>query len=287
MGHTLDTDVVNHLFWCRDIRGLSPSTIRIRRAVLERLADTIHIPLRYAEATHLQHWQQRVLPGKSAETRRAYTQHVTSFYTWLQRQRVITENPATGLDKPRVPRGLPRPIAEDDLARAIEAARPKLRAMIVLTSYAGLRAMEVAGLRWSDLRQDATGWSLFVQGKGRKERIVPVGEYVVRTLREYSWGRRGPVFLGRDGRQITANAVSHAINGHYQRLRIPATAHAGRHRYITVGVEELGDVVLMQQMAGHESLQTTQVYAAFSRRKAAQLVEALDARAGLPKGAGS
>jgi site-specific recombinase XerC len=87
------------------------------------------------------------------------------------------------------------------------------------------------------------------------------------------------VFLGRDGRQISANAVSQAVNGHYQRLRIDATAHSGRHRYISVGVEDLGDVVLMQHLAGHESLQTTQVYAAFSRAKAEKLVAALDERA--------
>ena len=281
MQDALDTDVVNHLFWARDIRGLSPETIRIRRAVLERLADTIHIPLRYAEPEHLLHWQQRVLPGKAAETRRAYVNHVSAFYTWLQRQQVISSNPATVLDRPRTGRGMPRPIAEDDLARAIRAAGLKLRAMIVLTAYAGLRTMEVAALRWSDLRHDGEGWSLLVSGKGRKERIVPVGEYVVRTIREYSWGRRGPVFLGRDGRQISANAVSQAINHHYARLGIDATAHCGRHRYITVGVEELGDVVLMQHMAGHESLQTTQVYAAYSRAKAARLVAALDERAGI------
>jgi integrase/recombinase XerC len=283
MGDRLDTDLVNFLFWMRDVRGLSSSTIRIRRAVLERLSDTIRLPLRYAEATHLLHWQDRVLPGLSAQTRRSYIGHVTAFYRWLEKQGHISHNPALDLDRPRVPRGLPRPIGEEDLRRAIDEAGPKLRAMIVLTAYAGLRVMEVAALRWSDLRQDTHGgWSLLVQGKGRKERMVPVGEYVVRTIRDYSWGRRGPVFLGRDGRQITANGVSHAINDHYQRLGIASTAHAGRHRYITVGVEDLGDVVLMQHLAGHESLQTTQVYAAFSRAKAARLVAALDVRAGLP-----
>jgi integrase len=285
MGETLDTDVVNHLFWARDIRGLSPETIRIRRAVLERLADTVRIPLRYAEAEHLLLWQQRTLPGKAAETRRAYIGHVSAFYTWLQRQRIITINPAEVLDRPRIGRGMPRPIAEDDLARAIREAGPKLRAMIVLTAYAGLRCMEVAGLRWMDLRNDGGGaWSLVVSGKGRRERVVPVGNYVITTLRDYSWGRRGPVFLGRDGRQISANTVSQAINHHYARLGIDATAHCGRHRYITVGVEDLGDVVLMQQMAGHQSLQTTQVYAAYSRTKAARLVAALDERAEAARG---
>lgn len=281
MGETLDTDVVDHLFWCRDIKGLSSETIRVRRGVLGRLAETIPVRLREAHVGHLHRWQDLVLTGKSPSTRRTYINQVSAFYSWAERHEIINHNPAVMLDRPKVPKGLPHPISEHDLAAAIAAARPKLAAMIVLTSYAGLRAMEVAGLNWSDVRQGPEGWSLFIRGKGRKERIVPVGEVVVRALRAHGWARRGPVFYGRDCGQITPNAVSQAINSHYARLNISATCHAGRHRYISVGVEELGDVVLMQQMAGHESLETTQIYAAFSREKATKLVAVLDRRAGL------
>ena len=115
--------------------------------------------------------------------------------------------------------------------------------------------------------------------------MVQVGEVVVKALRAHGWSRRGPVFYGRDSNQLTPNAVSQAINAHYARLGIPVTAHAGRHRYISVGVEELGDVSLMQHMAGHESLATTQIYAAFSGAKAQRLVAILDARAGLGESA--
>ena len=281
MGELLDTDIADHLFWCRDIRGLSPATIRVRRIVLDRLADTINLPLREAQVGHLQRWQQLVLPGKAAETKKAYVNHVSAFYTWALRQQIISDNPAALLTRPKVPKGLPHPISEADLERAIAAARPKVAAMIVLTAYAGLRCLEVAGLTWSDLRQTTQGWSLYVRGKGRKERLIDVGEVVIRALRAHGWGRRGPVFFGRDSRQISPNSVSQIINGHYERLGIAATAHAGRHRYISVGVEELGDVVLMQHMAGHESLTTTQIYAAFSREKAARLIAVLDARAGI------
>jgi integrase len=279
MGDLLDGDVTEYLFWCRDVRELSPETIRIRRGVLDRLTEVIGIPLRDAHIGHLQRWQQLTLPGKAPETKRSYISHVSAFYTWALRYGIITDNPAALLDRPKVPKGLPHPISEADLARAIDAAPPKLAAMIVLTSYAGLRAMEVAGLNWSDVQQTEHGWFLFIRGKGRKERVVQVGEVVIRALRAHRWARRGPVFFGRDGGQISPNAVSQAINGHYARLGIAATAHYGRHRYISVGVEELGDVVLMQHLAGHESLATTQIYAAFSREKAARLVAALDARA--------
>lgn len=278
----LDSDVVDHLFWCRDIRGLSSETIRVRRGVLDRLSETVPVRLRDAHVGHLHRWQDLVLAGKSAQTKRAYINHVVGFYVWAQKYEIVDHNPASLLDRPKVAKGLPHPIPEDDLARAIALAKPKLAAMIVLTSYAGLRCMEVAGLNWSDVRQERTGgWSLFIRGKGRKERIVPVGEVVMQALRKHGWGRRGPVFYGRDSGQITPNAVSQCINSHYARLQISATAHAGRHRYISVGVEELGDVVLMQAMAGHESLETTQIYAAFSREKAIKLVAILDARAGL------
>jgi integrase/recombinase XerD len=281
MGNKLDSDVSDHLFWARDIRGLSSETIRVRRGVLDRLGDTIDMPLREAQIGHLQRWQQLVLPGKAAQTRLAYVNHVSAFYTWAVRQQIITENPAVLLTRPKVAKGLPHPIREEDLAFAIACARPKLAAMIVLTAYAGLRCMEVAGLNWSDIRQTPAGWQMYIRGKGRKERLIDVGEVVVRALRGHGWARRGPIFYGRDSGQITPNAVSQAINAHYARLDISSTAHAGRHRYISVGVEELGDVVLMQHMAGHESLATTQIYAAFSHAKASRLISILDARAGI------
>jgi len=280
MGDQLDNDVTDYLFWARDVRELSPETIRVRRGVLQRLRETIGVPLREAHVGHLQRWQQLVLPGKSSETKRAYVSHVAAFYAWALKRGIIGENPAALLDRPKVPKGLPHPIPESDLARAITTARPKLAAMIVLTSYAGLRCAEVAGLNWSDVQQADNGsWFLFVRGKGRKERVVPVGQVVIRRLRAHRWGRRGPVFFGRDGGQISPNAVSQTINAHYARLGIKATAHYGRHRYISAGVEELGDVVLMQHLAGHESLATTQIYTAFAREKADRLVAALDARA--------
>lgn len=279
MGHTLDNDVIEHLFWMRDVRNLSPNTIAMRRGVLDRLADALGIPLREAQIGHLQRWQSLVLTGKAAETKRAYISHVSAFYVWLVRRGVIADNPAALLDRPKVPKGLPHPISEDDLAFALAHAGPKLAAMITLTADAGLRCCEVAGLHYSDIQRRGGGWILFVRGKGRKERVVPVGEEVVRAIRGYRWGSRGPVFLGRDGGQITPNAVSQAINYHYAKLGIAATAHHGRHRYVSTGVEELGDVVLMQHLAGHELLSTTQVYAAFSPDKAVRLVAALDARA--------
>jgi site-specific recombinase XerD len=279
MGNLLDGDVTEYLFWCRDVRNLSHETIRIRRAVLDRLADTIGVPLRRAEIGHLQRWQHLVLTGKSPQTKRSYISHVAAFYAWALRRGLVTDNPAVLLDRPRVPKGLPHPISEQDLAAAIAAARPKLAAMIVLTAYAGLRCMEVAGLQWSDIQQTEKGWFLFIRGKGRKERIVPVGPTVISAIRAFRWNRRGPVFLGRDGAQISANAVSQCINAHYDRLGIAATAHHARHRYVSAGVEDLGDVVLMQHLAGHESLATTQIYAAFSRDKADLLVAALEARA--------
>jgi site-specific recombinase XerD len=279
MGTPLDLDVTEHLFWCRDVRNLSPNTIRMRRGVLNRLSDTIGIPLRDAQIGHLQRWQSMVCTGKAAETKKVYISQVSAFYAWAQRRGIVTDNPAVLLDRPKVPKGLPHPISEEDLAHAIAAATTKIAAMITLTAYAGLRAMEVAGLQWNDVRQTDRGWFLFVRGKGRRERLVPVGETVIRALRAHGWHRRGPVFIGRDGREITANGVSQMINEHYAKLGIAATSHYGRHRYVSAGVEDLGDVVLMQHLAGHESLATTQVYAAFSPEKAVQLVAALEARA--------
>lgn len=282
MGDTLDADITDHLFWCRDIRNLAQNTIRIRRGVLHRAGEVMGVPLRHARIGHVQRWEQAILPAIQPESKAAYIGHLRGFYRWALRQAIISEDPTVLLERPKIGKGVPHPIAEDDLARALREARtPKLRAMIVLTAYAGLRVSEVADVHWSDLRQSGSGWALLVRGKGRRERVVPIGEVVVRALRAHGWARRGPVFLGRDGAQISSNAVSQAINDHYARLGIRATAHYGRHRYLTVGIEDTGDAVLMQQLAGHESLATTQIYTAWSRRKAEDFLRALDARAGI------
>lgn len=270
---------MEYVHWARSVRGLSDNTIRVRLDFLQRLHVHMGRPLREAEPGHLLRFERLAIAGRAPETRRAYVCHLRAFYQWAVKNRIVTEDPSTLLTLPVVPKHLPRPIDEDDLAVALNAARPKMRAVLTLAAYAGLRAIEIAGLDWSDLRRELDG-SAFIHvrhGKGGKDRMVEVGQTVILALQAYGIKRRGPVFLGMDGRQIDARSVSRSANRHLARHGVEATLHQLRHRYGTVAYNLSRDLRMVQQQMGHSSPTTTAGYTRVSAEAAARMVAAMDA----------
>lgn len=278
MTEELDADLVDYLHWGRNLRGLSDNTLRTRLELLQRLTRYTPVPLRHATSDHLLAFENVAIAGRSAETRRAYTCHIRALYRWMLKTGLIDTDPSTTLTLPRVGKHLPRPVPEDDLAVALAAARPKLHAMLTLASYGGLRCCEVAGLEWADIRRDDDKHAhLHVQGKGDKDRLVRVGHTVIRSLQHYGIQKRGAVFLGANGRQITASGVSRAINRHLAHCDIDATAHQLRHRYGTIAYRLSKDPRMVQEQMGHASADTTAIYTLPSAEAAAAMVAAMDA----------
>lgn len=276
MPERIDPDLVDYLHWARHLRGLSPNTLRTRIELLARLARFTPVPLREATAEHLTKFEKVAIAGRASETRRAYAVHIRSLYRWMLSAGVIDTDPSTGLTLPIIGKRLPRPISEDDLAIVEDAARPKLRAMIVLEAWAGLRCCEVAGMEWPDLYRDGDRGFLHVHGKGARDRRVRVGVAVIEALQAYGVQKRGAAFLGYDGGQISANAVSRSINRHMRLLGIDATAHQLRHRYATVAYQLSKDLRMVQEQLGHGSAETTQNYTEPSEESAQAMVDALD-----------
>jgi integrase/recombinase XerC len=279
MNDGLDLDVIDHIRWGHTLRGLADNTLRIRADVLNRLHAFTGIPLRELEPGHLLRFERACIAGRAPETRRAYACHIRSFYRWAMDTGVVASDPSMMLTIPMIPRHLPRPIEEADLARALAAARPKMRAMLTLASYAGLRCVEISGLDWTDVRREtATGAYLHVRkGKGCKERTVEVGQVVIDALQAYGPKRRGAVFLGRDGQRIDCRSVSRNGNRHLSRVGVDATMHQLRHRYGTVAYQLSRDLRMVQEQLGHSSPQTTAGYARPSAEAAARMVAAMDA----------
>lgn len=275
----LDIDLTAHIDWARNLRGYTPATLRAREWVLNRLAICIDRPLRDAEVGHVLFWEQTVVSGLAPQSRRAYCGHVRAFYRWMVAGGRMAEDPAVMLTRPKIPKPLPHPISERDLARALATATPKLAALMLLMADAGLRCQEVAGLLWSDVEiADGQTWICVRRAKGGKDRIVPVGLTVQRALRRHGTKTRGPVFLGRDGRQICAHSVSQIVNGHLRRNGIPSTAHKLRARYATQAAAVL-DTPLVAQLCGWESLETARHYVKPDRERMTKLVAALDSLA--------
>ena len=275
-----DDDITDHIAWCRDLRGLTPATIRARRWVLNRLSICIDRPLRDAQVGHILFWEQTVVAGLAPQSRKAYVGHVKGFYRWAKSKGLVTEDPTSLLTRPKVPKPLPHPITEQELTKALACASSKLAAMMTLMCDAGLRCLEVANLMWSDIElADGQTWIVVRNGKGGKDRVVPIGESVLRALRRHGTKTRGPVFLGRDGRQMQPNSVSQIVNGHLRRLGINSTAHKLRARYATRAAEVLNteDVA---ELCGWESLETARHYIKPDRERSARLVRSLDRLAG-------
>lgn len=274
-----DADLLDYITWGATIRGLSQNTLRVRLDFMHRLYLFAGVVLRAVEPHHLLRFERLAIAGKSPETRRAYVCHVRAFYRWTTERGITSVNPAEVLTLPSVPRHLPRPIDEDDLSLALASARPKMRAMLTLAAFAGLRCVEIAGLDWSDLRREPDGTSFLHirQGKGQKERVVEVGETVVKALQAYGVRRRGAMFLGQDGAQIDARSVSSAGNRFLKRNGVEATMHQLRHRYGTIAYQISRDLRMVQEMLGHASPQTTAGYTRPSSDSAARMVRAMDA----------
>lgn len=279
----IDADAIDYMHWAKNIAGLADTTLRVRWDVLSRLASYSDRPLRTLEPGHLLAFERVAIAGRAAETRRAYACHIRAFYRWALRAGLIDHDPSTVLTIPRVPRHLPRPISEDDLTRALADARPKMRLILILGAYAGLRCVEIAGLDWTDLRYSSGESCLHVRhAKGGQERVVDIGETVITALRAYGIRRRGPMFVGADGRKMNPHSISASGNRYLHEHGIDATMHRLRHRYGTVGYQLSKDLRMLQEQMGHRSPNSTAIYTRASAEAAAAMVSAMDALAAAP-----
>jgi integrase/recombinase XerC len=273
-----DRDLGDYMQWAEELRGLRPTTLRVRREVLQRLSVHLGMPLRDATEADLLRWEQVAVSGRAPETRRAYVSHVRAFYRWAVTARVVAADPSTRLTNPRLMRGLPRPFPDEDLRRAVALARPKIRLMILLGAFCGLRCQEIAGLHWTDLQTSPTGdMALLVrEGKGGKERVVPVPGVVIEAMMAFGRRRSGPVFYGMDAAQMEAKSVSRSLNRFFERNGLSFTAHQLRHRYGTTAYQLTKDLRLVQELLGHGSPNTTARYAAYDKSQTVDMVKAMD-----------
>jgi integrase/recombinase XerC len=200
---------------------------------------------------------------------------VRSFYKFLAREGILENAAPRAIRTPRVRRSLPRPLTVIDAARAIERAGEHTvewlgardAALLTLLYGAGLRISEALSLKRGDV---PLGETLSVIGKGRKERSIPVLPLVAAALADYaaripfSGGPGAPLFVSRRGLPMSAREAQSLM----QRLRGQlglaerATPHALRHSFATHILQGGGDLRSVQELLGHASLSTTQIYTA-------------------------
>jgi integrase/recombinase XerC len=203
-----------------------------------------------------------------------------SFSRFCVRRGVIAGDPARTLSFPRLPRRLPRTLpstdlegALDRLAQADDRAASRDRALLELAYSSGLRLSELVGLNRGDV--DAGAGLVRVRGKGRRERIVPVGEGAMGAVGALLAARPGPprredpVFTGPGGTRLSGRTVQRVVKRRLADVArgLGVTPHALRHSFASHMLDRGADLRAIQEMLGHRSLATTQVYTHVSRSR--------------------
>jgi integrase/recombinase XerD len=219
---------------------------------------------------------------------------VRSFHRFLLREGVTERDPAAGVTQPRLPRSLPRPLPVDDVRRLLEAPEESSptgvrdRAILELLYGSGLRISELTGMDVDDI--DLEEGSLRVLGKGGKEREVPLGSFGRDAVSAYlTRGRpalatgvsRGALFLNARGGRLSRQSCARLL-GRYVRLAgidRRVTLHTLRHSFATHLLEGGADVRVVQELLGHASVATTQIYTLVTARHLREVYEQSHPRA--------
>jgi integrase/recombinase XerC len=199
-----------------------------------------------------------------------------SLFRFGQREGWTKTNPAKPLRNPRKGRTLPHFLSAEDLGRLL-AAPPadeplglRDRAILETIYSAGLRVSELVGLDDADL--DFEAGVLRVRGKGRRERLTPVGSYALAALRRWlrvrevsprePTGALAPVFVNKFGRRITTRSVARMLEKYLKLTGLDSrtTPHSLRHSFATHLLDRGADIRSVQELLGHKSLVTTQIY---------------------------
>jgi integrase/recombinase XerD len=208
--------------------------------------------------------------GLSARTRYTYLSNLHDLYRWANRDGHAHVDPTAGIERPRLPRAIPRPARVADATLLIAGAADPYRVLFALMADAGLRCCEVAALMWRDV--DLAAGTLHVTGKGGHERVVGIPRRLEQILASLD-PDGAPVI----GRWWSRQRVSDEAGAYLRAHELPYTAHQFRHLYATrLYAATSGDLLAVQHALGHASVTSTQIYARCDPVTALAAARALD-----------
>lgn len=198
---------------------------------------------------------------------------IRSFFRFLCREGIIKTNPASSLSTPKRDKYLPKFLDEADVVRLIESpegeseAALRDRAILETLYSTGIRVSELVGLNINNI--DQIGGVIKVYGKGKKERIVPIGERALQAIRQYLKKRRygesdenKALLFNKSGSRITDRSIRRIIDKHILKTSIKEkiSPHTLRHSFATHLLNHGADLRSVQELLGHANLSTTQIY---------------------------
>jgi integrase/recombinase XerD len=295
------------------VRGHTTSTVRTResalRAFLRWAAERgLDDPRAVTKAAieryqrHLFYYREPGGPGVgrgrgrnagkplSLQTQHGHLTALKLFFRWLARENWIAYNPASELDLPKLPQRLPRTILAVEEVEAVLAATTAAgelgvrdRALLETLYATGIRRMELANLSLYDV--DVEHGSLMVrEGKGRRDRMVPIGERACRWIAKYladvrpqlvTDPRELALFLADDGQPFHGDRLTPLVKRYLEAAGIhrPGACHLFRHTMATLMLENGADIRFIQAMLGHANLETTTIYTRVSLAKLREVYE--------------
>ncbi len=246
-----------------EIKGISPQPQEVNLSTLREFLRWI------TELGMTATSQARILSG------------IKAFYKYLMLEDMITKNPAELLESPKLKRKLPEVLGLheiDQMVAVIDHSKPegmRNKAMIETMFSCGLRASEAVGLKFSDI--SFTDEFVRILGKGNKERLVPIGGVALKAIIMYrdlvrshitaQTGHHDTVFLNARGKGISRVMLFYIIKDLAKKAGITKSIspHTLRHSFATCLVEAGADLRAVQQMLGHESITTTEIYTHIDR----------------------
>lgn len=205
-----------------------------------------------------------------------------SFYKWAERRGFAPANPMTAIRTPKQSKRLPKAITIEQVERLL--ATPSDRDVLGLRDRAMLETLYSTGIRVSELVDlemdslDESGEAMRVRGKGKRERIVPLGSHALAAIRRYlevlradqrfagvlagTGGTRVPLFVNKHGKRLSSRSVRRKLDKYLRQAEMDPTIspHTLRHSFATHLLDNGADLRSVQELLGHQSLSTTQVY---------------------------
>lgn len=202
-----------------------------------------------------------------------------AFFRFLLRERKVKLNPFEHILSPKLGKRLPSFLYPEEVIKLLNAVNLKLKnglrdiAILELIYASGMRVGEISKVRLEDI--DLENGEILVHGKGDKERVVLIGSHAISSMRSYLSQRKNTagsekvLFLGRSGTRLTSRSIERMLRKYARKAGLTkrVTPHTLRHSFATHLLERGADLKIVQELLGHSSLSTTQIYTHLTKEK--------------------